>query len=256
MKKIYTSILLFFLALVTLMIIPVYVKIGKEFNHLKSDDPRVWENVIREFEEKDHINPPAENAVLFVGSSSIRFWPNLQETFSQFPVIQRGFGGAKLKDIIYYADRIIYPYRPKIIVLFAGTNDISGRTNDKSPEKLFSEFRKLADSIDKKLPGTKLIFLPITPTTSRWEVWPMANQANDLIESYIMSKSDMFFIKTDQVFLNHDGLPKSDLLWWDGTHLNGKGYKKWEDQLNPLLDKLYFNTGNIFTMKNSPDKPD
>ena len=239
MKKIIVASLLGTLALLTLITIPLYLKLGIEFAKLESDDPLVWESVIQKFEEEDTIHPPASDAVLFVGSSSIRFWFKLKEDLSPVPVIQRGFGGAKLRDIIHYADRIVCKYRPKAIVLFAGTNDICGRANDKSPEQLFGDFKQLAETIKESLADTKLFYLPITPTTSRWHVWPQAEKANKLISSYIMKQPNMVYLKTDTVFIDKNGLPRKDLLWWDGVHLNGEGYEQWKKIIKPELIKLY-----------------
>lgn len=239
MKKIIVASLLGTLALLTLITIPLYLKLKLEFAKLESDDPLVWESVIQKFEEEDTIHPPASDAVLFVGSSSIRFWFKLKEDLSPVPVIQRGFGGAKLRDIIHYADRIICKYRPKAIVLFAGTNDICGRANDKSPEQLFGDFKQLAETIKESLADTKLFYLPITPTTSRWHVWPQAEKANKLISSYIMKQPNMVYLKTDTVFIDKNGLPRKDLLWWDGVHLNREGYEQWKKIIKPELIKLY-----------------
>jgi len=229
------------LALLTLITIPLYLKLNIEFAKLESDNPLVWESVIQAFEEEDIINPPASDAVLFVGSSSIRFWFKLKEDLSPVPVIQRGFGGSKLRDVLHYADRITCKYQPKAIVLFAGTNDICGRANDKSPEQLFKDFKQLAEIIKERLPDTKLFYLPITPTTSRWHVWPKADKANKLIASYIKTQINMVYLETDKVFLDKNGLPRKDLLWWDGVHLNWEGYEQWKKIIKPELIKLYSN---------------
>lgn len=241
MKKIIVAFLLGTMALLTLVTIPLYLKLSIEFAKLASDDPLVWESIIQAFEEEDTINPPASDAVLFVGSSSIRFWFRLKEDLSPVPVIQRGFGGAKLRDVIHYADRIICKYRPKAIVLFAGTNDICGRVNDKSPEQVFGDFKQLAEAIKENLPDTKLFYLPITPTTSRWHVWPKADRANQLIDSYLSTQPNMVYLNTEKIFLDKEGLPREDLLWWDGVHLNRKGYEQWKKIIQPELIRLYRN---------------
>jgi len=235
MKQVIIAGILGFLALLTLLFIPVYLKLSQEFSRLESDDPVVWETAIRKFEEEDKAQPPAGDAVLFVGSSSIRFWSRLKEDFPSIPIIQRGFGGSKLSDIIHYADRIIFKYHPRTIVLFAGTNDITGRPNDKTAEMVFEQFRKLAGMIRKRLPQTQLIYLPITPTTARWHIWPEAQKANELIASYVQNQSNMTFIDTQEEFINPDGTPRKNLLWWDGVHLNRKGYSVWKRLLEPKL---------------------
>ncbi|MBT34096.1 MAG: hypothetical protein CMO01_30910 [Thalassobius sp.] len=201
--------------------------INNEFEKLESDDPQVWEEVIRQFEEEDKNANYAKDAVLFVGSSSIRFWNTLKEDMAPIPVIKRGFGGAKLNDVIHFADRIIFPHQPKKIVLFAGTNDISGRVNDKTPEQVLIDFTRLIDKIHHALPETEIYYLPITPTSSRWEIWPQANKANQLIQSYAQNYAFIHFVETSSYFLNEQGNLIDDYLWFDGIHLNTKGYKLW-----------------------------
>ena len=201
--------------------------VNNEFDKLESDDPLVWESVIKEFERQDKLTPAKEDAVLFIGSSSIRFWRSLKEDMHPFPVLNRGFGGAKLNDIIYYADRLIFPYKPKRIVLFAGTNDITGRENDKTPNEVLRDFIKLDSLIHTRLPNTQIFYLPITPTKSRSYIWPLARKANNLISNYALGKDHITYIETSGYFLDDSGNIKGDLFWWDGVHLNKKGYQVW-----------------------------
>lgn len=239
MKKIFTSALLLLLALTTLLSLPGYVFLSREYARLESDNPLVWEPAITAFEEEDRQNPPPADPLVFVGSSSIRFWSTLKEDMAPLPVIRRGFGGAKLNDVIHYANRIIYKYQPKAVVLFAGANDISGRANDKTPEDVYHDFVILASGIRSRLPNTKLFYLAITPTTARWQIWHQAQKANELIAAYMELQPDMTFLETDSVFLNKNGRPREELLWWDGVHLNEKGYQRWTELVKPRLLELY-----------------
>ncbi|UZR98062.1 GDSL-type esterase/lipase family protein [Chondrinema litorale] len=201
--------------------------INNEFEKLESDNPNVWEDAIRQFEVEDKSTNYPKDAVLFVGSSSIRFWNTLKEDMAPIPVIKRGFGGAKLNDVIHFADRIIFPYQPKKIVLFAGTNDLSGRPNDKTPEQILADFVKLIDKIHRELPKTEIYYLPITPTNSRWEIWPQAKKANQLIQTYAQKYAFIHFIETSNYFINKQGKLIDNYLWFDGIHLNTKGYQLW-----------------------------
>jgi hypothetical protein len=213
-----------------------FVTIRREFSKMESDDPAVWEPDIRAFEARDQEAAPPAGAVLFVGSSSIRFWYRLEEAMRPIPVVRRGFGGAKLRDITHYAGRIIIPYQPKAIVLFAGTNDITGAPNDKSPEQLLDDFKSLASLIASELPHTRLYYVAITPTSRRWQIWPQARKANQLIARYASTQPAISFIDTTPLLLTPAQQPDTDLLWWDGVHLNRKGYKVWAEVIkNQLL---------------------
>ena len=215
--------------------------INNEFIKLESDDPEVWESVIKDFEIEDKNTKHHEDAILFIGSSSIRFWYSLQEDMAPLPVIKRGFGGAKLNDVSYYADRVIFPYQPKKIVLFAGTNDISGRPNDKSPKKVLVDFKILIGKIKAKLPNTTVYFLPITPTISRREIWPQANKANQLIKAFIKQEKNIIYIDTTKHFIDNEGNLNEDLIWFDGIHLSKKGYKVWTKLIKDQIVKNQYN---------------
>lgn len=239
MRKIVIMTLTMVVSLMTLFSVIVFSFVTGEFQKLASDDPEVWKQEVEKFQKMDLKSPPPEDAILFVGSSSIRFWSTLEQDIVPLTVIKRGFGGAKLNDVIYYADKIIFPYRPKAIVLFAGTNDITGRENDKSARQVAGDFIRLADMITAQLPETDLYYLPITPTTSRWEIWPEADRANQLIREYAAGNDGVHFIDATQYFIDEVGYPREELLFWDGIHLNKDGYTIWTELVkNSLLSRL------------------
>ena len=127
-----------------------------------------WERAIEAFETADKKSPPAPGAVLFVGSSSIRFWKTLQADFPQYRVLNRGFGGSHIADCTQYADRIVIPYRPSVIILHAGSNDLAA---GKSPEQVFGDYKAFVARVRETLPDTPIAFLAINPTP-RAGLWP------------------------------------------------------------------------------------
>jgi lysophospholipase L1-like esterase len=235
MNKIINLTLIMIASILILFSVISYSFITLEFEKLASDDPTVWRQDIEAFQRMDFRSPPPEDAILFVGSSSIRFWKTLEEDMYPLPVIRRGFGGAKLSDIIHYADKIIFAYRPKAIVLFAGTNDITGRENDKSARQVAGDFIRLAEMISAELPEADLFYLPITPTTSRWEIWPEANRANHLIREYAEDNGKVHFIEATSHFMDEEGKPRKEFLFWDGIHLNNNGYAIWTELVKNSL---------------------
>ena len=130
--------------------------------------PTRWEQTIEKFKEQDKKNPPPQNAVLFVGSSSIVGW-DTKKWFPDIENINRGFGGSQINDSWYYADSIIIPYKPKTIVFYAGDNDAA---DGKPPEMIFVNFKAFVIKIRKALPETKLIYISIKPSIDRWKIWP------------------------------------------------------------------------------------
>jgi len=193
-----------------------------------------WEQDIRRFEHLDSIETYSSQAVLFAGSSSIRLWTTLAFDMAPYPIIQRGYGGAKLSDFAVYADRIVYPHPCRAIVLFVA-NDISGEIDDKSPEETARLFRIMLKTIRKKFPDTPLFWIAVTPTPLRWKVWPEIQQAGNLIREVCLKDKNAFFIKTDSAFLNTDSLPKKELFMSDSLHLNVEGYAVWTEVIKKEL---------------------
>jgi lysophospholipase L1-like esterase len=194
-----------------------------------------WEKDIAAFEAQDAKSPPPKNAVLFVGSSSIRLW-NLKESFPAIDTINRGFGGSELADSVHYARRIVIPHAPRVVVLYAGDNDIA---NGKSPERVFRDFKQFVDVIQAALPKTKVVYIGIKPSIKRWALIEPIRQANRLIREYIAAQKSetLVFVDVDQPMLDADGKPRADLLLDDGLHLNKKGYEMWTRLLRKEIDR-------------------
>ncbi len=198
---------------------------------------KAWEPEIRKFEQLDKVESVPGNSVLFTGSSSIRLWSSLEEDMSPYPVIQRGYGGAKLSDFAVYAERIIYPHNLRAIVIFVA-NDISGSPVDKKPKEVLKIFKYVVKTVRKKFPDTPVFWIAITPTESRWEVWPQIQEANNLIDIYCKKNLNLYYISTEDHFLNVQGAPKNDLFLDDLLHLNAKGYSMWTGIIKNELDRV------------------
>lgn len=189
---------------------------------------------INQFINWDDKNTFLNNAILFVGSSSIRKW-STSKYFNYRSIINRGFGGSHISDIIYYFDIIITKYQPKIIVLYAGDNDIAG---NKSPEHVLGDYIEFAHLVATKVPKAKIVFIPIKPSPARWVLWNDMKETNKLIEMYIDDNVSQFYIDTSTPMLNSDGKPIGNLFVSDSLHLSEKGYKLWSQNLGPILDSI------------------
>jgi lysophospholipase L1-like esterase len=201
--------------------------------HTAQSGPNKWEKDIRSFEEWDSKNTFAPNAVLFVGSSSIRLWAT-RECFPEFAVINRGFGGSQISDVNYFAHRIVLPYKPKVIVFYAGDNDIAA---GKSPKHVFDDFRKFVDLVHNHLPGTRIIFISIKPSLSRWSLWPLMKETNLMVKELSDKDRQVTFADVSKVLLGRDGRPNTKLYVKDNLHLNSKGYEAWTKLLRPMIER-------------------
>lgn len=195
-----------------------------------------WEDSIAKLEarnESDRLEQNDVEGILFYGSSSIRLWNSIREDMAPWPVIQRGYGGAKLPDAIHYAQRVVGPHigasnlnRCRAVVVFIA-NDIGGKDNDATPEEVGQRFQKLHSWLREIDPDIPFFWIEVTPTNSRWEVWPEIEQATRLIAETIDRDSNSHLIHTAGPYLGTDGKPKSNLFLKDQLHLNLIGYQQW-----------------------------
>ena len=193
--------------------------------------PSRWKTAIAAFEKADRERPPAKNAVLFIGSSSIRLW-DLKKSFPDLPTINRGFGGSRIADSTHFADRIVIPYRPRAIVLYAGDNDIAG---GKSPEQVFADYRDFVVKVRGALPDVPIVFVAIKPSLRRWALYGRMRKTNDLIREFVDKDATQRFLDVATPMLGADGQPRKELFRDDGLHLNAAGYTLWTGLLTPLL---------------------
>ena len=194
---------------------------------------------IEAFERADKTNPPPQNAILFVGSSSIRLWKTLAEDFADLTVINRGFGGSQVADSVRYADRIVLPYRPKVVVLYAGDNDLAA---GKSPQQVLADFEAFSGKVHAALPDTPVLYLSIKPSVARWHLIDKIREANRLIEQYAGgTQGKVVYVDVFTPLLTPDGQPRPDLLIADGLHLNAEGYKLWTPIVRKELDRILSN---------------
>ena len=190
-----------------------------------------WEKEIAAFEAMDRTNPPPKGGVLFVGSSSIRLWKDIATDFPSLKVVSRGFGGSQIPDTTDFAERIIFPYEPSKIVLYAGDNDIA---RGHSPQRVLSDFRELVEKVHAKLPKTKIYFLAIKPSPSRWHLSPQGSEANKLIKAYCRFRPKLEYIDVWSPLMK-EGKPDPALFEKDRLHLNREGYARWKKVIEKAL---------------------
>ena len=191
-----------------------------------------FEKEIVAYERADAARPPAAGGIVFVGSSSIRLWKTLEKDFANLPVINRGFGGSHVADSVRYADRIVLPYRPKTVVLYAGDNDLAG---GKTPRQVLADFQAFVAKVHEKLPGTRVLFIAIKPSVARWHLAGNIREANALVQRYTRTDDRLGYVDVFTPMLGADGRPRADLLVEDGLHLNADGYALWASIVRPHL---------------------
>jgi len=191
-------------------------------------------NEIREFKHQDSLNFPAKNGILFIGSSSIRLWGDLEQRFAGKPIIKRGVGGCELWQVVdFYTPYILFPYHPRKIFIYAGENDIAA---GKNATFVLAEFQKLWQMIHEQLPKAQIYYLSIKPSPSREKYFDEMINANNLIRNYLAGKPKSHFIDVSSVIYKEStSIPDSSLFKPDYLHLNSKGYDRWQQVLQPYV---------------------
>jgi lysophospholipase L1-like esterase len=197
----------------------------------KPTGPARFESEIAAFEKWDHQNAVPRDCILFVGSSTIRLWQTA-DAFPDLPVINRGFGGSTVADVNYFADRIVFKYKPRTIVFYSGDNDIAG---GRTPDRVFDDFQTFAASVRERLPDTGLIYLAIKPSIARWKLWPKMQTVNARVKELANTNKQITYVDTSPPLLGGDGQPIKELFRDDGLHMSLKGYATWNGLLAPSL---------------------
>ncbi|MGC4021572.1 MAG: GDSL-type esterase/lipase family protein [Cyclobacteriaceae bacterium] len=187
--------------------------------------------VIKKF---DAIYQSPAHPILFVGSSSIRKWDGLQVAFGKYNVLNRGIGGAVIKDIIYYLNDLVFIYQPRQIVLYVGENDLP--VEQMTVDSILFQTKKLYQLIRAKLPNTPIIYISFKPSPSRDKFQLKAIESTRLLKSFFATTQNVVFVDVYSKMLKN-GKSRPELFVEDQLHLNEVGYKIWEKEVRPHLLK-------------------
>ena len=194
-----------------------------------------FDNEIRDFKHQDSLHFPKPNGILFIGSSYIRKWTDLEQRFPNEPIVRRGVGGCELSQLVkYYTPYILFPYHPRKIFIYAGENDIAfGKTAD----SVFANFKTLWSMIRVKLPDAKIYFMSIKPSPSRAKFHAEFDKANEDIKNYLSGKPNSLYIDMNtSIYKQETNRPDSSLFEKDYLHLNSSGYDRWQKVLEPYVN--------------------
>jgi lysophospholipase L1-like esterase len=191
-----------------------------------------WTEEMAAFSAEDKARPFAEGGILFVGSSSIRLW-DLQRSFPGMSILNRGFGGSHISDSIEHADVLILRHRPRLVVFYAGDNDIA---SGKPPATVVADFRTLVRRIHQALPKARIAFIGIKPSPQRWKLIDRVRAANAQIRRFAETDERIAFVDVDGPMLGWNERPRVDLFVADGLHLSPKGYELWTALVRPFLE--------------------
>jgi len=215
-----------------LIVIPVY----NEYRRSVSEDPRVWRSQIEEFEKQDIQDGIPSNSILFVGSSSIKYWERMDRFINNRPVLNRGFGGAKISDVAFYLDQLVFKYKPKMVVIYLGVVDLAISDN-KSVESVACDFNKLCQQIKRGMPEIKISVIALRPSPYRVGAWASYAQFNNRLMEMANADSNVYYIDANAVVKDKNGLLRKDIYRYDRQHLNEVGNSLWRTAIIESISK-------------------
>ena len=189
---------------------------------------------IAAFKKQDSLLFPPKKAILFIGSSSFTMWKDVNEYFPGYKIINRGFGGSSLTDVIRYTDDILFPYQPKQVVIYCGENDLAF-SDSVTSQIVFQRFEKLFGMIRNRLPHASVLYISIKPSPSRQNLLTKMREANQLIKDFLKKKKRTAFVDIYPDMINDEGKPRPELFIQDQLHMNKEGYLIWQKAIKPYL---------------------
>lgn len=196
-----------------------------------------WSDAIAGLEAKDQSEQHPDDAILFIGSSSIRLWKDIATDMAPYHPIQRGYGGARWTDVAVFAERLITPHEFHAVVFFVG-NDIVGGDDDRTPEEVVQLFAGVHAVAHRHQPDAAIFYVAVTPTESRLKAWPKIKAGNSLVRKFCQQQKNTHFIGTESIYLDGEGKPRAELFLNDKLHLNRAGYVRWAAAISSHLDTV------------------
>lgn len=196
-----------------------------------------WGKAMEDFDTLNKAEQDPDNAVLFIGSSSIRRWETMKTDMAPYPTIRRGYGGAKFTDMAVFADRVVSPHQYRALVMFVG-NGVVGQPTDHTPDQIEALARHIVSVSRQHQPGAPVLLIEITPCESRFAAWPKIRAVNARLREVALSTPHTYFIPTASHYLTPDGTPRPELFVGDRLHLSESGYKLWSSLIRRRLDEV------------------
>ncbi len=191
---------------------------------------------IEAFLKADQEKPPPQNSILFIGSSIFRRWENLTEQMAPLPVFNRAFGGSQTHEILYYMDKIVLPYKPKIIAYYCGSNDINANV---TPQQIAHNFNEFVTSVHAQLPKTKIFYVTINRAPQKMDRWAQVDEANLLIKTSCAKNKRLGFIDVNTVLFDAVGKPRIELYLPDKLHFQEPAYVEFAAIIKPFIAKAW-----------------
>ncbi|OUW76974.1 MAG: hypothetical protein CBD74_12630 [Saprospirales bacterium TMED214] len=197
-----------------------------------------WEKDIKKLEARDAAESDPEDAIMFIGSSSIRRWSDIATDMAPFRTIERGYGGAKYSDVAIFAKRLLHPHEYRALAIFVG-NDVQGKPEDHTPDQVEELVRYIVSVSNSHQADAPVFLIEVTPTSKRYSAWPAIRKVNARLREIALSTPNTHFIATAEHYLDPEGKPRDELFVGDRLHLNEAGYDQWANLIRRSISETF-----------------
>jgi lysophospholipase L1-like esterase len=198
-----------------------------------SQDPARFQQEINQIKGDKTDYTSIDDLVLFTGSSSVRIWTDVKTDFPGIQVVNTGFGGSHMSDLLFYADTLIIRYRPARIFIYEGDNDIA---SGKNPDDIIKDAGRLVQLVRQKLPQSILFFIAAKPSPSRWNLKDVYGDYNRKLMAFSSVHPGVFYIDVWDKMTDSRGKPRGDLFLPDSLHMNRRGYDLWRSIIGEFIN--------------------
>ncbi|MFC3417487.1 GDSL-type esterase/lipase family protein [Algoriphagus hitonicola] len=192
-----------------------------------------FDQEVRKLTEKIDSLVWAPGSTIFTGSSTIRMWSDLAETFPNHELLNTGFGGSQAKDLQRHLFPLVLKYEPARVFIYEGDNDIWA---DVPTEEIMETFEDIISRIHLANPQTEIYLIGAKPSPSRWEKESQYRNLNQQLLQLSKRKEKVNFVDTWAALTDTNGQPRPELYLNDQLHLNAEGYQIWESIFKPYFD--------------------
>lgn len=222
---------------ITLSLLLTLTIFNTETVQAQSPDPQRYTNEVEEITSREFNFDSNKTTVVFTGSSSIRMWDDIEERFLRFNIINAGFGGSHMNELLHWSDKLILEFKPDAVFIYEGDNDIAA---GKSPELVISQTVELLSKLSSSLPDTRYFLISAKPSPSRWQFKSEYEKLNQLFNELASLSPAIEFVDIWTPMLNEDGSAvQKDIFLEDDLHMNSDGYDIWESAIRPYIEQVF-----------------
>jgi lysophospholipase L1-like esterase len=199
---------------------------------LNAQDPKRFQKEIDTIDLTYKSKVNMKDLIVFTGSSSIRRWKNIGTYFPGKNIINTGFGGSQMSDLVYYSDSVITKYKPVQVFIYEGDNDVAA---GKKVEEIVKDAEGLFNNLTNKIPGIQIVIISVKPSVSRWKLKDEYLKLNKGYRNFSMTNKNVKYIDVWNPLLDENGIPKKEIFISDSLHINKIGYDIWAKKISEYI---------------------